>query len=129
MPVGMHILYVLGRARRGSCPPIRGESLEHIRQEAKEIAGTMDNIDFSKLTTDEVIKKTYSLRPGCDDHCDGICELERRKKEREDAMLTMTENLVTQTDKMVIISKRTLFVAIGSFVLAFLAIVIALWKW
>lgn len=89
----------------------------------------MGNINFFDLSTDDVIKKTFSLRPGCDEYCDGLSELERRKREREDDMLTMTETLVKQTDKILIVSKRTLFVAIGSCVLAFLAIAIALWQW
>ncbi|MCX5831166.1 MAG: hypothetical protein NT140_04655 [Deltaproteobacteria bacterium] len=89
----------------------------------------MGNIDFPKLSHDDAIKRTYALRPGCDEYCDGICDLERRKREREDEMLTMTETLVKETETLVKQTDKMLMIAKWSAALSIIAIAITLWQW
>lgn len=86
----------------------------------------MSEIDFAEYSDKRLIESLHKFSSTCDDHIEAEQEWEKRKRQRENAMLSMTEALIISTDKMLRFSKYSFWVAIGSFVLAFAAIILTL---
>lgn len=85
--------------------------------------------DFSKMSDSDVISGMTEFREHRDIYAAYRAEWERRKRIREDQMLSMTEALVDETDKLVILSRRALWIAIIACIVSTLAIASELLKW
>jgi len=83
----------------------------------------MTQKDFSDKSNEDIIQAMCQRPPSSDIHVDAKQEWERRKIIREDKMLAMTEDLVKLTDKMLMISRRALWVAIIACGLSLFAII------
>jgi hypothetical protein len=83
----------------------------------------MKQIDFSDKSNEEIIQSICKTSTSSDIQVEARQEWERRKIIREDKMLAMTEDLVTSTNKMLMISKLALWVAIIACCMSFFAII------
>jgi hypothetical protein len=82
--------------------------------------------NFSKASDEEIIKNICASPSSADNHISARQEWNRRIKDRESKMLSMTEALVNLTNDMLVFSKRSLIVAFISLVISVFAIIISL---
>lgn len=84
--------------------------------------------NFSEKTNDELIQLMSKFASHGDIYPAARAEWERRKRKREDEMLSMTKELVDSTNKILTISKRALWAAIIACIISFLAILLSFLK-